>query len=124
MSEERALADRMSSYGDAVAAFSLVNSLGFFAAIAEGEVRCALVDNRVAVVSIMFVVQLMYVAAVIALRRVETNLRGDLESSPAVIRFRKQWHRARVGFASVTAVGLVLFAWIVLDGDACRGFVP
>ena len=35
MSEERALADRLSSYGDAVAAFSLVNTLGFFAAIAE-----------------------------------------------------------------------------------------
>ncbi|MDP6977334.1 MAG: hypothetical protein QF570_01885 [Myxococcota bacterium] len=114
----------MSSYADAVAAFSLVNSLGFFAAIAETEVRCALVDNRAVVVSIMFVVQLIYVAAVITLRRVETNLRGDLEASAAVDRFRRNWHRARVSFASVTAFGLALFAWIVLDGDSCRGLVP
>ncbi len=81
-------------------------------------------EERALVVSIMFAVQLVYVVAVVALRGVETNLRGDLESSPAVVRFRKHWHRARVSFASVMAVGLALFTWVVLDGDSCRGIVP
>ncbi len=123
MSEERALADRMSSYGDAVAAFSLVNTLGFFAAIAEVETRCALEDNRLFVVAIMFVVQSMYVAAVIGLRRTEVRLRTGIESSEVVTHFREAWHRARVIFTVVIAFLLALLAWLTIGGDSCQHMV-
>lgn len=119
MSEERALADRLSSYADAVAAFSLVNTLGFFAAIAEADTRCQLQDNRALVVSIMFVVQLMYVGAVAGLRRMELRLRRGLDSSETVERFRARWHLGRIAFTSFTAFGMAFFAALVLSSDTC-----
>ena len=69
--EERQLADRFSTYCDAIAAVSLVNALAFFIAIAEQEVRCSLVDHRLLVVLGGAAIQMAYMAALVTFRRAE-----------------------------------------------------
>ncbi len=47
--KREAIADRLVNYCDAVAAFSIVNSLAFLLAMTETEVRCSLADRALLV---------------------------------------------------------------------------
>ena len=70
------IADRLVNYGDAIAAFSFVNSLAFLLALTETEVRCSLVD----VASFVYIGLMAYAGiltiAVVGCRRVENRFRA------------------------------------------------
>lgn len=117
MDEERVIADRLSGYADAVAAFSLVNALGFLAAVAEVDTRCSLAKNRVIV--ILIVLQMFYAGAVVGLRRLEQDLREGAESSPRVTRFRNGFYHGRLVFITAVTLAMTLTSWFALDAGSC-----
>jgi hypothetical protein len=119
MNEERAIADRLSGYADAVAAFSLVNALGFLAAVAELDTRCSLSENRGIVIATLVCLQILYAAAVVGLRQMELGLREGLESSPGAIKFRSRFYHARLILVSVVTVAMTITSWFALDGGSC-----
>lgn len=119
MKEEQVIADRMSGYADAVAAFSLVNALGFLLAVAEMDTRCSLVQNRRLVLSLILLTQALYAGAVIVLRRVEVGMREGHESSERVTTFRRHLYQGRLVFVSVVTIAMTLLSWFALDSGSC-----
>ena len=119
MNEERALADRISGYGDAVAAFSLVNAYGFMAMVAEAEARCFLAENRGIVITTLVCLQILYGSAVVGLRKLEVGLREGLESSERATRFRSNFYRGRLIFVAIVTVAISITSWLVLDSGSC-----
>lgn len=119
MDEERVIADRLPGYADAVAAFSLVNALGFLAAVAEVDTRCSLAKNRVIVIVILIVLQMFYAGAVVGLRQLEQGLREGAESSPRVTRFRNGFYHGRLVFITAVTLAMTLTSWFALDAGSC-----
>ncbi|MBW1884986.1 MAG: hypothetical protein JRJ58_15750 [Deltaproteobacteria bacterium] len=119
MSEERAIADRLSGYADAIAAFSLVNALGFLAAVAELETRCSLAGNRVMVIVVLVALQILYGAAVVGLRRLEIGMREGLESSTRAIRFRRGFYQGRLIFITIVTLAMTITSWFTLNPSSC-----
>lgn len=122
MNEERAIADRLSGYSDAIAAFSLVNALGFLAAIAEIDTRCSLAENRGIVIATIVCLQILYAGAVVGLRRLELGLRDGLESSPRAIKIRNSFYHARLILISIVTLAMGSTSWLALDQGACPRF--
>ena len=120
--EERQLADRFSTYCDAIAAVSLVNALAFFIAIAEQEVRCSLVDHRLLVVLGGAAIQMAYMAALVTFRRAEVSLREASGTAvPALVGvFKRRLHIARIVLVALVTVLFVFLAWHGLAGT-CDG---
>jgi hypothetical protein len=121
--EERELANRLSSYGDAVAAVSFVNALAFFIAVADQEVRCSLVDLRGFVAVCGVALQAAYLGAILSFRRAELRLRDSsgFESRPLVGLYRGRLHLARVVFVLVVTFSFIIVAWYGLSDPSCGG---
>jgi hypothetical protein len=119
MNEERAIADRLSGYADAISAFSLVNALGFLATVAELDTRCSLAENRVIAIVIVVSLQILYGAAVVGLRHVELGMREGLESSPRAIKFRRSFYHGRLIFITIVTLAMTITSWFALDPSSC-----
>ena len=119
MDEERAIADRLSSYSDAVAAFSVVNAFGFLVAVAEIDTRCSLVESRAIVIATLVILQAIYAGAIIGLRHTEQSLREGTESSARVTELRKGFYYGRLIIVAVVSVMITLISWFALGGDSC-----
>jgi hypothetical protein len=119
MNEERAIADRLSGYADAVAAFSLVNALGFLAAVAEVDTRCSLAQNRGIVIGTLVCLQILYAAAVAGLRHMELGMRDGLESSARAIKFRNSFYHGRLIFVAIVTLTMTIISWFALDSGSC-----
>ena len=119
--EERQLANRFSSYADAVAAVAFVNALAFFVAIADQEVRCSLVDLRGLVISSGVALHAAYLAATWAFRRGELRLResGGSISRALVSSYRGRIHIARLVFIVLVTVMFIIVAWYGLVDPSC-----
>ena len=104
-----ALADRLVTYADAIAAFSIVNGLAFLLAITEREVRCSLVDGTTTVFVATLVSGAVLTAAVLFCRRVELRIRASLGAGDAEV------HALLRGFQIVRIVVIWLSVLVTLS---------
>ena len=113
-----ALADRIITYCDALAAFSLVNALAFVVTLAEPEIRCSIARIAAFVAAANLVMALLISAGLIALRRFELSLRRE-EQDPPVARFWRSVQAVRLAlvWAVVVCVGAGL--WATTRDPAC-----
>jgi len=119
--EEREFANRLSNYGDAVAAVSFVNALAFFTAVADQDVRCSLNGLRVLVVVSGTALQAAYFAAIWSFYRAERQLRrsSGFESGPLVTLYRGRLHVSRMVFVLIVTVSFIIVAWYGLMDPTC-----
>ena len=104
-----ALADRLVTYADAIAAFSIVNGLAFLLAITEREVRCSLVDATTTVFVATLLSGAVLTAAVLFCRRVELRIRASLGAGDAEL------HALLRGFQIVRIVVIWLSVLVTLS---------
>ncbi len=104
-----ALADRLVTYADAIAAFSVVNGITFLLAITEREVRCSLVDLTTMVSVAHLAFGAVLTAAVVFCRRVELRIRASLEAEDAEV------HALLRGFQIVRIVVIWLSVLVTLS---------
>ncbi len=104
-----ALADRLVTYADAIAAFSIVNGLAFLLALTEREVRCSLVDSTTTVFVATLVSGAVLTAAVVFCRRVELRIRASLGAGDADV------HALLRGFQIVRIVVIWLSVLVTLS---------
>ena len=110
-SSEGALADRLVSYADAIAALAFVGVSGLGLAVADPEIRIDV--SRAADWILVGNVTAGFVLSgiLLLLRRWEFDLRSELAASAKVRRYSRRLHFARIGvvwLATVQAVGLML----------------
>ena len=120
-SEERQLADRLSSYADAVAAVAFVNALAFSVAIADQEVRCSLVHLRVLVASSSVALHAAYFTAILLFRRGELRLRRSTGSTSRELvgSYRGRLHIARLSFIILLGATSFIVVWYGLPDPSC-----
>jgi hypothetical protein len=91
------IADRLVNYGDAVAAFSVVNSLGFLATASQPEVREWFASIRLETFLGQLLFGVVQALAVVVLRKVEIRARGAASSvTPDVERFLRGFFIVRL----------------------------
>ena len=120
--EESHLADRLSSYADAVVAVAFVNATAFFLSLNSGqEVRCTLLNYRFLVVSLMIVVHAAYILAIWLFQRGERHLRdaAGSRSSSLVRSYRTRIYIARIGFVVLVAMINVAVIGFSLSDSSC-----
>jgi len=110
-SEERALADRLVSYSDAIVAISVVGASGLGAVIADPDSReyVERAANYIIVANVL--IGLVATAIISLLRRWEGNLRADLPEAPLPRRYARYLHIARivlVWLAAAQIIGLMI----------------
>jgi len=105
-----AMADRLLAYCDAIAGFSVVNTLAFLIALAEPDVRCTLVETTSLLYVGILVGAALQNAGLVYLRGKERLLReaSGEELNPQVA---QTMHAVQVG-----RIGLVWFYSLVLIG--------
>jgi hypothetical protein len=91
-----AIADRLVNYADAVAAFSVVNSLAFLVTLSEPEVRCSLAYVQWIVVGGQLSFSLAISLAIVVLRKLEVAARASIPVAPDVDRFLHGFFIARL----------------------------
>lgn len=110
-SEERALADRLVNYADAIVAISVVGASGIGAVIADPDSReyVARAANYVIVANVL--IGLIATGLISLLRNWEGNLRADLPEAPLPRRYAGYLHIARivlVWLAAAQAIGMMI----------------
>ena len=110
--EDRALADRLVNYADALAAVSFVGMSGLTIALADPEVRCSISQGALIPVSLINVVSASAVTLILViLRRWERDLRSASPVSPKAARISGRLHVARfvvVWLSAGAAVGAII----------------
>lgn len=116
-----ALADRIITYCDALAAFSLVNALAFMIALAEPETRCSIARIVGLVVAMNLAFPVFITAALLALRRFELSLRRADPQDPTVREFWRYAHVLRVVLVWTFALLVVLGLFGASRDLSCAG---
>ena len=114
-----ALADRLITYCDALAAFSLVNALAFLVTLGEPDVRCSIAGIATFVSVANLLIALVLSAGLVMLRRFERSLRPAAERDPAVERF---WYFAqglRLTLVWGSALLVVFGVWAGAQDPVC-----
>ena len=94
--EDRALADRLVNYADALAAVSFVGMSGFTIALADPEVRCSITQGALLPVSLINVISASAVTLILViLQRWERDLRSANPLSAKAARISGRLHVAR-----------------------------
>jgi hypothetical protein len=110
--EDRALADRLVNYADALAAVSFVGMSGLSIAMADPDVRCSITQGALVPVGLINLVSATAVTVVLAiLRRWERDLRSGSPLSPKAARISARLHVARfviVWLSAGAAVAVIL----------------
>ena len=99
-----ALADRIITYCDALAAFSLVNALAFVITLADPDIRCSIAGIASVVIASNLVFVALITVGLVSLRRFECSLRSDGARDARVERFWVWMHGARIVLVWVVAV--------------------
>jgi len=99
-----ALADRVLTYCDALAAFSLVNAFAFLVTLGEPDIRCSIAQIAGVVIAANLVIPTLITVGLVLLRRFERSLRPGGSQDPSVERFWRIVQAVRL--APVWAVAL------------------
>ena len=109
--QEWALADRLISYSDAVAAVAFLGASGLGIAVAEPDARSSIASVAEWIIVSNILLSLLLTAMLILLRRWETDLRSDLPPAAKARRYSRYLHWARlvvVWASGAQAVGIML----------------
>ena len=118
--KREAIADRLVNYGDAVAAFSIVNSLAFLVAMAETEVRCSLVERASLVYIGIVASAVILTGVVVAFHRVEGRIRASTEPLEEDIQsLLRAFFIARIAVIWLANVGSIPLVRLALGDTAC-----
>jgi len=113
------LADRVITYCDALAAFSLVNAFAFLVTLAEPDIRCSIARISTFVIGANLVIPLLITVCLVMLRRFERSLRESGSQDPAVQMFWSYVQVFRLALVWVVT-GLVIFGvWAAAQDLAC-----
>lgn len=102
------LADRIVTYCDALAAFSLVNALAFVVTLSDPDIRCSIARIAAFVLATNLVFPVAITAGLVGLRRFERSLRPPGSQDAAVERFWRYAQMLRIALVWTFAL-LVLF---------------
>ncbi len=113
------LADRVITYCDALAAFSLVNAFAFLVTLAEPGIRCSIARIPTFVIGANLVIPLLITACLILLRRFECSLRESGSQDPAVQKFWSYVQVFRLALVWVVTVLVIFVVWAAAQDLAC-----
>ena len=114
------LADRLVNYGDAMAAFSVVNSLAFLLAMTETEVRCSLAERASLVYSGLVAFAVVLTAIVVWCHRTEGRMRGSDGPLPEDVQsLRRTFLIVRIAVIWLANVGTIPLVQLALGDTAC-----
>ncbi len=117
--DDRALADRLVNYADALAAVSFVGTSGFSLAIADPDVRCSL-QGGVTVVAIgNFAFASLMTALVFVLRHWENDLRASAPLAGKAAVISRRLHVARIVIIWFSTFGAVATMVAAARDPAC-----
>ncbi|MEM8497738.1 MAG: hypothetical protein AAF542_06915 [Pseudomonadota bacterium] len=94
-SEERALADRLVNYSDAIVALAFISSSGFGLAVADADSRDTLVSAAWPILFANVTIGIVFSVLLIVLRRWELNLRRESSLSTLGLRYSRNLYWAR-----------------------------
>lgn len=94
-SEERALADRLVNYSDAIVALGFISSSGFGLAVADPDIRETLAEAAWPLLFANITLGVVFSVLLIVLRRWECNLRTDSSLSTLGVRYSRNLYVAR-----------------------------
>ncbi len=118
--KREAIADRLVNYGDAMAAFSIVNSLAFLVAITETEVRCSLAGRATLVYIGLVTFAVVLTIVVVGCHRAEGRIRASGEPIALDIRsLRRTFFIARIVVIWLANVGSIPLVSLALGDSAC-----
>ena len=100
--EERALADRLINYSDAIVAVSVVGASGIGAVIADPDAREYVARGATYIIVANLVSAIVATAVICLLRRWEGNLRANLPAAPLPRRYARYLHFARIVIVWIT----------------------
>jgi hypothetical protein len=116
------LADRIITYCDALAAFSLVNALAFVITLAESDIRCSIAYIALPVMLGNLFVAAAVTVGLVLLRRFEQSLRAPGSQDPRVVRFWRLVQGLRVALVwGVLALELIGLHAATLDPSCAAG---
>ncbi len=108
--EDRALADRLVNYADAIAAFCFLALSGFGIAVADPDIQSTIARARSYVIAGNLVAGLLFTGIVVALRRWEQRLRSDSPRSEAAQLYSRYLHWARLSLVLVSSALVIVIA--------------
>ena len=118
--EREAIANRLVNYGDATAAFSIVNSLAFLVALAETEVRGSLVSRAPLVYIGLLSFAAVFISVVVWCHRAEGRTRSPIGPLPEDIRsLRRVFLIARIAVILLANVGSIPLVRLALGDSSC-----
>lgn len=118
--DDRALADRLVNYADALVAVSFVGMSGLSIALADPDVRCSLTRGVTPVAVANLVSAAVVSLLLVILKGWESDLRSPTPPSPKSARYSRRLHIARfiiVWISAATAVATLVAA----TGDPACG---
>ena len=118
--KREAIADRLVNYCDAVAAFSIVNSLAFLLAMTETEVRCSLADRALLVYTGLVAFAIVLTIVVVWCHRLEGRIRASGQPLAEDIQsLRRGLFFARIAIIWLFNVGSFPLVSLALGDSAC-----
>lgn len=113
------LADRLVNYADALAAFSVVNAIGFLVALSETDVRCSLADTRNFVIGGQIASSIIVALAVVLLRRSELKVRASTQLSSDIAGYLRTFFFVRLGIIAASTAFAVTSVMGALSDPSC-----
>lgn len=114
-----ALADRIITYCDALAGFSLVNALAFVVTLSDPDIRCSIARIAGFVIGANLSIPVGVTAALVALRRFERRLRPTDGQDAVVERFWLFAQRVRLTLVWLVGLFVAIGAWAATRDPAC-----
>ncbi len=113
------LADRVITYCDALAAFSLLNAFAFLVTLAEPDIRCSIATIATFVIAANLVIPLLITGGLILLRRFERSLHPPGSQDSTVERFWSYVQAFRIALVWAVALLVSFGVWAAAQDPAC-----
>ena len=117
--DDRALADRLVTYADALVAVSFVGMSGFSIALADPDVRCSITGGLTGIVVGNFIFGGTVSFLLVVLRSWESDLRSATSLSVKSARYSRRLHVARLIIVWFCAITVVVTLIIATRDPAC-----
>ncbi len=111
--QDRALADRLVNYADAIVAVSFVGVSGLGIAVADPDTRESVARGAVWVAAANVIVGVVASGLLHLLRRWELDLRASAALSPKGARYSRRLHGARYVVVWFAVAQSVVFMWLI-----------
>jgi len=113
------LADRIITYCDALAGFSLVNALAFVVTLSDPDIRCSIARIAGFVIGTNLAIPVGITAALVALRRYERKLRPKGSQDETVDRFWDAAQVIRMTLVWLVALFVAIGSWAATRDPSC-----